>query len=125
MDIYLQQTQEVLTSLQSLCNTDSKVLSTSLFLSSPQPLPVASHVALWPAIHVRGSLESSVSLTLLQHWGLCVGHAGRKQGALWCARASKVCVCLLVYTYDGRSRTGQPHWTCRLKFQINLLRGGV
>lgn len=30
-------------------------------------LPVSSHVSLWPAIHVRGALESSVSLALLYH----------------------------------------------------------
>lgn len=76
-------------------------------------LPVGSHVALWPAVHVRGALESSVSLALLHHWGLCVGHARRKQGALWCAGTSKACVCLLAHTCGGRITTGQPHWTCR------------
>ena len=70
-------------------------------------VPVASHVALWPAVHVGGALESSVSLALLHHWGLRVGHAGRKQGALWRAGTSEASVCLLAHTCGGRIKTGQ------------------
>lgn len=107
----LQHSPEVLTSFIKSMQYWLRFWSLVYFwVSSQQLLPVASHVALWPAIHVRGTLESSVSLALLQHWGLRVGHAGRKQGTLWCAGTSKARVCLLVYTCDGRSRTGQPHW---------------
>lgn len=76
-------------------------------------LPVATYVALRPAIHVRGALESGVSLALLHHRGLRVGHAGRKQGALWCAGTSKASVCLLAHTCGRCIEEGQPNWTRR------------
>lgn len=74
---------------------------------SPQiSLPVASYVALWPTVHVGGALESSVSLALLHHGGLRMGHAGRKQGALWCARTPEASVRLLAHTCGGRIKIG-------------------
>lgn len=59
--------------------------------------PVASHVGLWPSVHVRRTLESC-SLALLHHGRLRVGHARREQRALWSTRASETPICLLAHT---------------------------
>lgn len=75
-------------------------------------VPVPSHVSRRPAVHVRRTLESSTLLALLNHGGLCVGHARGQQGALWRAGSSKPSVRLLVHTCVGRVKKHQtqpPH----------------
>ena len=85
-------------------------------------LPVASHVTLWPAVHVRRPLESSISLSLLHHRGLRVGHARRKQRALWRAGTPEASVCLLAHTCGAWKEVNHSGET---RLRRNALRGDL
>lgn len=85
-------------------------------------LPVACcHVALWPTIHVRRTLKRSASLALLHHRRLCVGHAWRKQRALWCPRPSKASICLLVHTCHRCTKTVQRQRRCNFNLKCSIV----
>lgn len=85
-------------------------------------LPVACcHVALRPAVHIRRALERSVSLALLHHRRLCVGHAWRKQRALWCPRPSKASIGLLAHTCRRCTRTGQQQHRCNFNLKYSAV----
>lgn len=98
-------------------------LSPTLAGSFSSSLPVACcHVALRPAIHVRRTLKRSISLALLHHWRLCVGHAWRKQRALRCPRPSKASICLLVHTCPRCTKTVQQQHRCNFNLKYSAVR---
>lgn len=67
-------------------------------MSCDKAAPVGIHVALCPAVHVRGGLERSVALGLLHHGTLGVAHPGRHEGALRGGGTTEPAIRLLTHT---------------------------